>query len=231
MNQDRIIQKIKHCLALGQSANENEAALALKQAHAMMSKHNISMSDINLSDVKSSDTEETLAKIPMNYQAILANMIAQKFGCEVYLRCDTQKQKHVLCYVGIDLYSKIASYAFDVLSRQLKKFRRQYIKTHLKRVRIKKNKYARADKFCLGWVSKVEDLVSTLQPPEVDKKLIESKMQALQLVDRTPQNRSKSAPKSTSNDFANGWLDGESANLHNAMKSDTNKPTLLEKDQ
>ena len=33
---ERVIRKIKHCMALAQSANENEAATALRQAQALM---------------------------------------------------------------------------------------------------------------------------------------------------------------------------------------------------
>lgn len=227
-NNQRIIEKIKHCLALSKSSNENEAAMALRQAHAMMQKHNISMHQIKLSDITRTNSQTTVAQKPHAYQVMLANLIAKKFGCQIYLDFDYEADKQNICFVGIDLYSTIASYAFDVLSRQLKQARLNYIKTELKRVRIAKNKYARADKFCIGWVTSVARLIQNLVPPKIDMKLIESKMQSLSLVAGKSVNRADKAPKSkTTNDFINGKLQGSKANLHNAMHSNP-QSTLLE---
>ena len=43
---ERVIRKIKHCLALAQSANENEAATALRQAQALMREHRLTDMDV-----------------------------------------------------------------------------------------------------------------------------------------------------------------------------------------
>ena len=42
MDKNKAIEKIKKCLALGKSANEHEAAQALKQAQALMREYGIS---------------------------------------------------------------------------------------------------------------------------------------------------------------------------------------------
>lgn len=42
----RIIDKIQKCVALGQSPNENEAHLAMEQAHRLLVKYNLTMDDI-----------------------------------------------------------------------------------------------------------------------------------------------------------------------------------------
>ena len=46
---ERVIRKIKHCLALAQSANENEAATALRQAQALMREYRLTDMDVKLS--------------------------------------------------------------------------------------------------------------------------------------------------------------------------------------
>lgn len=46
-----LMAKIKKCLALAQSANEHEAALALEKARALMEEHGVSAEDLQLSDV------------------------------------------------------------------------------------------------------------------------------------------------------------------------------------
>lgn len=47
-----IIDKISKCLALSKSANEHEAAIALRQAQALMQKYKISEKQILISDIK-----------------------------------------------------------------------------------------------------------------------------------------------------------------------------------
>ena len=51
MDKEKVLDKIKKCLALGQSANEHEAAQALKQAQALMEKYEVNAVDIALSRV------------------------------------------------------------------------------------------------------------------------------------------------------------------------------------
>lgn len=48
---ERVIRKIKRCLALSQSASENEAATAMRQAQALMRAHQLTETDVHLSDV------------------------------------------------------------------------------------------------------------------------------------------------------------------------------------
>lgn len=50
-NQDKIISKIKKCLALAKSNNPHEAAAALRQARKMMTQYQINEADVLLSDI------------------------------------------------------------------------------------------------------------------------------------------------------------------------------------
>lgn len=231
-NQDksRIMDKIVRCLALSKSSNEHEAATALRQAHAMMSQHDISMDDINLVDIKFKASNTRYAKRPPVYQIALANMIARLFGCKNYMGNGSGElsSARVMCFVGLEMHSDIASYAHDSLFRQLKQARRTYIKTELKRVRLPKNKAARADAFCLGWVATVHGLVKKLVPLVTNMMLIERAMgQELNLretggVDRVSKNKAASG----TNDFYNGLIAGQGAELHHAMHG-TNQPKLI----
>ena len=224
-NQDkqRIMDKIIRCLALSKSSNEHEAATALHQAHVMMEKHGISKNDIELTDIKFKASNTRSAQRPPVYQIALANMIARLFGCQNYMGngYGELSSARVMCFVGLEMHSDIASYAYDSLFRQLKQARRAYIKTELKRVRLTKNKAARADAFCLGWVATVRRLVEKLVPLATDMALIERAMnQELELretggVDRVSRNRAATG----TNDFYNGLIAGKSAELHHAMNS------------
>lgn len=60
-----------------------------------------------------------------------------------------------------------------MLLRQLKTARREYIKTTLSHVRIVRNKTARADLFCAGWVSQVADTVQAFAQTKAETELLE----------------------------------------------------------
>ena len=226
-DKEDILRKIKHCLALSKSSNETEAATALRQAHAMMQKHNINMSDIELADIKESTADISASKNPLQYQAYLAQIVANIFGCDFYIdskldgfHYDRFKYKYNWVFVGVDMYAEIASYAFDVLNRQLKQARKEYMATELKRVRIPKNKYARADKFCLGWVDSVRKLISALVPPSINRDLIKQVLNQKNLSKSKALDRiSSSKAQSSTNDYRNGRLEGRNAQLHNAMNA------------
>ena len=217
----RIMDKIIRCLALSKSSNEHEAATALRQAHAMMSKHDISMADIDLADIKFKPSDTRSAQRPPVYQISLANMIAKLFGCKNYMGNGegVHKNLRVMCFVGLEMHSVIAGYAYDSLFRQCKQARMAYMRTELKRVRLAKNRAARADAFCMGWVVTVSKLVKSLVPLATEMALIERAMsQGLDLketggVDRVSKNRAAYG----TNDFHNGIVAGKSAKLHHAM--------------
>ena len=221
IDKKRIMDKIIRCLALSKSSNEHEAATALRQAHAMMEKHGISKDDIELSDIKFKASNTRSAQRPPVYQIALANMIAKLFGCQNYMGNGVGEKSHVrvMCFVGLEMHSDIASYAYDSLFRQLKQARQAYIKTELKRVRLAKNKAARADAFCLGWVATVRGLVRKLVPLATNMLLIERAMsQELDLRETGGLDRvSKSKGRTGTNDFHNGLVAGKSAQLHHAM--------------
>lgn len=221
IDKKRIMDKIVRCLALSKSSNEHEAATALRQAHAMMEKHGISKNDIELTDIKFKASNTRSAQRPPVYQIALANMIAKLFGCKNYIGNGGGKlsSARVMCFVGIEMHSDIASYAYDSLFRQLKQARRTYIKTELKRVRLAKNKAARADAFCIGWVVTVRGLVKKQAQLATDMALIEHAMgQELELRDTGGLDRvSKNRGATSNNDFHNGLVAGKSAELHHAM--------------
>ena len=162
-NKDRILQKVKKCLALAKSSNANEAAVALKQAQKLMTEHNINQTDIEISAVSESQTNHHNARSRTNWDWALINMIAKTFSCDCYTTgaFKNWRMGSVASFVGVGANPELAAYTCNVLKRKLIKSRAEYLKTSLKHI-VKKNKTARADKFCMGWVNSVRQQVSTL---------------------------------------------------------------------
>lgn len=148
---DKIIDKIKKCLALSASSNEHEAEAALRQARKLMETHGIS--DLEMQAAQASECRQRAgAQVkPSNWETGLSSRIARAFGCTVFYYPAFYARRADWVFVGCGAAPEIGGYAFEVLQRQCKRAREQHIKTRLKRCKLA-TKTRRADLFCEGWV-------------------------------------------------------------------------------
>ena len=124
MVKDKIITKICKCLRLSESANPNEAAAALRQALALMRKHNISQDQVLKPDIQEATASTKRKSIPY-WLVALANLVAEGFLCRVYIA--RQQKAPEFVFIGHDVAPQIASYTFTVLSRILIRSRFKYM--------------------------------------------------------------------------------------------------------
>lgn len=216
MDKDKVLDKIKKCLALGQSANEHEAAQAIKQAQALMRQYGISDDDVALSVVTEAGVGCALG-LPTWHQ-LLIGQCAKAFGVECY-----QQQFGGLAEVrffGVGIKPELAAYAYEVLLRQLKKARREYLKNELKLVRLAKNKTYRADQFCTGWVYAVSQKVVEFAIPAGEKVVIEkyrTRMGEMRQAKKRDARGGYSSRGAAAQDLVAGIRLGREAQLHHAM--------------
>lgn len=128
MDKNKIIDKIHKCLRLSESANSNEAAAALRQAHALMRKHNISEQDVLSHEVREATADSAGYYTPPYWAIALAELIAQAFECRAYIS-RREEQRPVFRFIGLDCYASVAAYSFTVLFRQLRRSRQHYIQS------------------------------------------------------------------------------------------------------
>lgn len=180
MNIDpKILSKIKKCLALSTSDNPNEAATALRQAHALMAAHGVSTEQITMADIgEASAKSRTMARSkPAHWEGALASTVGRAFGCQLMmLRAPLRPGSKAplndgsFIFVGIKAQAQIASYTFDVLSRKCKKARADWIKdklTGLSRVPGgKRTSTGLGDEFAMGWVANIARVVQDFAQPE-----------------------------------------------------------------
>lgn len=168
MNLSKHIERVKKLLALSKSSNVHEAALAMEHAQRLMQEHGLTMRDVRASDVKSHVGPMAKAKTPAVYVQRLAQMVAESFGCEIFLVSEEiswGQWETSVCFVGIESAAELAGYAFDVLRRQLNRDRREHL-SGLKRCK-RTTKTRRCDLFCTAWIRQVRDKVRKLTlPPE-----------------------------------------------------------------
>ena len=214
MDKEKVLDKIKKCLALGESANEHEAAQAIRQAQMLMKKYGISEIDIELSAV----TEKGVAcatSLPTWHQVLIAQC-AKAFGVECYQQ--TQWGLAEARFFGIGIKPELAAYAYEVLLRQLKKERRAYIKTELKAVRLPRNKTARADQFCTGWVYAIVKKVEEFAAEPAEKEVLAHYKQQMGEMGQAKRRDAHGGSKaSREQDLAAGIRKGREAQLYHAM--------------
>ena len=129
-----ILDKIKKCLALSASANEHEAAAALRQAQKLMELHGVTDEDVLASQAGEAGAKAGAVTKPAEWEAKLAGRIGQAFGCQVVFSRRTWSTAEWR-FIGAGASSEVAAYAFKVLLRQARTARQTYITTALKRVR------------------------------------------------------------------------------------------------
>ncbi|MDN5625831.1 MAG: DUF2786 domain-containing protein [Acinetobacter sp.] len=222
MTREEAILKIKKCLALAKSANENEAAIALRQAQALMREFQI---DPDLLDIVEASCDSKATKTPQAWEASLVLLIARAMQCKPIFSSGSSAWgiKASWTFIGVDPAPEVASYTFDVLYRQVIRSRKNFIETTLKRVTVKKNKVRRADLFCEGWVDSVKHLITGLdiETPANTKDRITKYMNQThsKLGSFTPKDRNKGKALNdrAANDYHAGKQSGKSAQLNQAM--------------
>ncbi|RSN84456.1 DUF2786 domain-containing protein [Acinetobacter baumannii] len=222
MSREEAILKIKKCLALSKSANENEAATALRMAQSLMKEFQI---DPDLLDIVEASCESKATKTPQAWEASLVLTIARAMQCKPIFSSgsSTWGIKASWTFIGVDPAPEVASYTFDVLYRQVIRSRKNFIETTLKRVTVKKNKVRRADLFCEGWVDSVKHLITDLNievPANTNERIKKHMDQAHgKLASFMPKDRNKGKTFNdrAANDYDAGKQSGKSAQLKQAM--------------
>lgn len=164
MSDDKIISRIKKCLALSKSANPNEAAQAIKTAQRLMMKHNVQQFDVSVTQTRCG--VKLGARVP-DYINMLVGYLSSAFSCSAiyslhYERVErwnsrfncyqhTDKKVTVVDFVGELHASSVCSYTFEVLHRLLHEQRKTFVNS-LHRNNKKSTKTGKADAFCYGWV-------------------------------------------------------------------------------
>jgi hypothetical protein len=170
---ERAIRKIKHCLALAQSANENEAATALRQAQALMREYRLTEMDVKLSDVGEVESQFSRAERLPTWERNLSGAVSQVFGCTaLYGRQYCKERDRIVArvsFVGVTPAQHIALYAFEALLTKLIFARKQYVASV--RAGVYRSSYSAdtaGDHFALAWVNEVYGKLSALVPKGED---------------------------------------------------------------
>lgn len=220
MANSKQIEKIKKLLRLAKSANEHEAAAAMSRAQALMLQYGLSNESPELSDVCTGEIQSKFkAKKPTNYFAWLSTMVAEAFGCRVHFNWNGFKGGYVVTFTGHNERPDVASYAYEVLERQLIKARKAFISTLNKRIKTS-TKTSRADLFCEGWVGSVRTKVKAFALSDEESQQLATYMKQAHPELKTGDTRkasTKNARGGVDDALWAGHLAGKSAELNHGV--------------
>lgn len=216
-----VLARLRKCLAMSKSANEHEAANALEMVRRIMEEHRLTESDVELSEVNEAAARGSRTQQPTKWEAFLCASVRRALGVEVFIDQNLDRR-----YVGRGAAPEIASYAFVVLYRQLKRARTDYIKTSLKRCGPA-SKRRRADAFCEGWAQAVLLKIIRIAPEAEPDELV-----GRYLAERHPglveiNNRGAQLGRRSRDDFWRGWDEGREAQLQGGVGANA-QPLQLE---
>lgn len=173
MDREKVIDRIKKCLALSKSPNEHEAAAALRQAQKLMTAHGIKDDEVDevavVSDFVDHDDYEYGTRKPLVIIAV-TQLMQKAFG--VHGVCErSPERKHRIRYFGTQSAVVLAAYSHSVVYRAAHGAWRRYIKLHPE---LRGVRNARAS-FVLGWCDAVASKVMALAPDAEIKKRVDRK--------------------------------------------------------
>ena len=223
MDREDALKKIKKCLALGRSANEHEAAAALRQAQALMREHGLCEQDVSLADVAEVRVK-ACSTAANSWELRLVRLVAHAFGCECFGMLEGRyngagnyvRTRHWV-YVVLHAAPTVARYACEVLLRQCAKARLAHIAKQPKNCKPI-TKTARGDAFALGWVAAASSLVERFAQPEKDKQLLLAYIEREhgELEERKTRN-TMAGRKIDDGHIAAGFKSGQTAELHRGV--------------
>ena len=233
MTRDEALEKVKKCLALASSPETHEAAAALRQAQKLMAQYGLTETDVSLADV--SEFAQAAQNAPLvKWEATLAVMIAEAFGCDQYTSTRPQLSKGLqvrmqrrFVFIGVGPAPEIAGYAFDLLARQCAKDRRAHMGQQHKNCKPK-TRVARGDLYAEGWIAGVRDKVERFAGTERDAELIEQYMRERHPDMKSANVRDRTKGKNVSHaDFHHGVRAGRKADLNHGISGQRASQALL----
>ncbi|HYX35741.1 MAG TPA: DUF2786 domain-containing protein [Oligoflexus sp.] len=128
----RIMDKIRKLLALAESENEHEAAVAMERANELLLRHNLSTQDLSESTVSSHETEGVKTEA-VETKWIIA-ILQKHFFVKIIVkpiyggRSDTGRRiwHKRYCYIGEPLNLEVALYTEAFLRRSYKRLWHEY---------------------------------------------------------------------------------------------------------
>lgn len=214
MYKQKALKKIAKCLELGNSANVNEAANAIKMAHRLMLKYGLDKDDIEFIKMgKTQSTHLLPASISSGILRIIRG-INTKFGVEAVLI--NHKGLKRVEFIGEADRAIFAAFAFDIVYREMNEqtgqFRNSFAGSGTPTTEVSR----RVNSFLSGWVEGALEKLPTITPDENSMNKINSYIdKEFENIDReTFKQQLRDAMKNITADYEVGLKKGRKVSVN-----------------
>lgn len=152
-NNNPIIEKIRKLLALANSSNEHEAALAAAHAQRLLSEHNLAMADI-ASEQKPQSADKVEAQVSKTLPKWVRHLsagICTAFDCQAIHHPAIGK----MTFIGVGADVQIAAYTFAYLDKTVRRLCSSYMKNHVSSEMPNRHRELKRQSYYLGAVSTI----------------------------------------------------------------------------
>jgi len=119
--EEKLYDKIRKLLALGESPNEEEASLAIEKAHELLKKHNLSMDVLEMKKTEIKEGTYFEADSLVGWKSALLKMITRANYCDVLVRKSEAGDHFLINIIGrehnVVASSIMADYLFAVCDK------------------------------------------------------------------------------------------------------------------
>ncbi len=210
----KALKKIAKCLELGNSANVNEAAQAIKMAHRLMLKYGLDKEDIDLIQMGKT-ISQTLLPTDVSQQILkIIRGINRKFGVECVLTNHKGLKKAE--FIGVAERAIFAAFAFDVVYREMNQqtgqFRNSFAGSGTDNLTVNR----RVASFVSGWLEgALEKLPELNSADDYDNKIKSYIDKEFENIDReTFKQQLKEAMAAMTDDYEKGMKKGRTIRIN-----------------
>ena len=153
MEPNPVIEKIKKLLALANSSNEHEAALAASHAQRLLSEHNLAMADIEAAHRpdKADRVETSAARTLPKWLRHLSAGVSNAFDCQAIHHPAAGK----MTFIGVGADVQVAAYTFAYLDRTVRKLCTDYMRHNVSSGIANRHRELMRQSYYLGAVSTI----------------------------------------------------------------------------
>ncbi len=164
IDKKKALKKIAKCLELGNSANVNEAANAIKMAHRLMLKYGLDKDDIEFIKLGKTQSSHLLpASISSGILRIIRG-INTKFGVEAVLI--NHKGLKRVEFIGEADRAIFAAFAFDIVYREMNEHTGQFRNSFAGSGTSTQEVSRRVNSFVSGWIEGALEKLPVISPDE-----------------------------------------------------------------
>ncbi|MGF1724973.1 DUF2786 domain-containing protein [Photobacterium nomapromontoriensis] len=224
----KALKKIAKCLELGNSANVNEAAQAIKMAHRLMLKYGLEQDDIEFIKMGKTKTA-TLLPTDISPQILkIIRGINRRFGVECVLT--NHKGLKQAEFIGMAERAIFAAFAFDVVYREMNQqtgqFRNSFQGSGTSNPEITR----RVSSFLAGWIEGALEKLPELNTDDDHEKRMNNFIdKEFENIDReTFKKQLQEAMKALTDDYEKGMKKGRSISVNRPVGNGrAHQPKLL----